>query len=158
FLLGDLCFAFLGHSILAFPSGRVRGHWPRLLVVAGYATVVVFPLAVLLLHGEEGPLIAMGSPLVLHRSLLLVADHPHAVRLLQQTEVVVFYGVLAALFIAVIGRRLVQATPRARKLFAPLLFAAVALAIRAVWENVHTFAGGGPLGYSYLFWWQIAAV
>ena len=27
FLLGDICFALVGHAILAYPSGRVEGRW-----------------------------------------------------------------------------------------------------------------------------------
>jgi signal transduction histidine kinase len=156
FLLGDLCFALVGHSILAYPSGRVDGRWARRLVVAGYATVIVFPLAVLLLHGTQGSLISM-TP-VPRRSLLLVADRAHAAELLQKAEVAVFYGLLAGLFIAEIGRRLLQATPRTRRVLAPLLLAAVALALRAVFECVRTFfASQQLLAYASLFWWQIAA-
>ena len=65
-----------------------------------------------------------------------------------------FYGVLATLFIALIVRRLVRATPRARRILAPLLLAAIAIALRAVFECVFTFVDR-PLAYEYLFWWQI---
>lgn len=156
FLLGDLPFALVGHSILAYPSGRVVGRWPRRLVVVGYATVVAFPLAVLLVHGTlDPPLLSMG-PLP-HRSLLLVADHAHAADVLQKTETAIFYGVLTSLFIAVIVGRLLRATPRARRMLAPLLLAAVALGLRAVFECFRTFVNQGNLSYPYLFWWQIAA-
>lgn len=154
FLLGDLCFALVGHAILAYPSGRVEGRWPRRLVVAGYATVVGFPLAVLLLHAPQQPLLRM--PLS-HRSLLLLADHAHAVELLQKAEVAIFYGVLASLFIATIGWRLLRASPRSRRTLAPLLLAAVAIALRATFECVRTFVNQQPLAYPYLFWWQIVA-
>jgi signal transduction histidine kinase len=155
FLLGDLCFALAGHAILAYPSGRVAGRWPRTLLFAGYATVVVFPLAVLLLHANRPVPLSMGP--FAHRSLLLVADHAHAVELLQKAEVVVFYGVLASLFIVVIVWRLLSATPRARRMLAPLLLAAVAIALRAAFECFRTFVNQQPLAYSYLFWWQIVA-
>jgi signal transduction histidine kinase len=155
FLLGDISFALVGHAILAYPSGRLDGRRPRLLVKAGYATVLVFPFAVLLVHGTRHPLLAMG-PLA-RRSLLALGDHPHAVEVLQRTEVVVFYGVLALLFVAVIASRLLRATPRTRRMRTPLLLAAVALALRAVYECVNTFDNQQPLAYSYLFWWQIAA-
>jgi signal transduction histidine kinase len=153
FLLGDLCFALVGHAILSYPSGRVGGRWPRRLVVAGYATVVCFPLAVLLLHGARHQLV---SPLP-QRSLLLVADHAHAVQLLQKAETAIFYGVLTCLFIAVIGGRLLRATPRARRMLAPLLLAAAALALRGTFECFRTFVNRQPFAYAYLFWWQIAA-
>jgi signal transduction histidine kinase len=155
FLLGDLCFALVGHAILAYPSGRVDGRWQRRLVVAGYATVVGFPLAVLLLHGTPEPLLSMAPQP--HRSLLLVADRAHAVRVLQRTQVAIFYGVLASLFIAVIGWRLWSATARARRMLAPLFLAAMALALRAAYECFRTFVNQQPLAYGYLFWWQVAA-
>jgi signal transduction histidine kinase len=155
FLVGDLSFALVGHSILAYPSGRVEGRWPRRLVVAGYATVIGFPLAVLLFHGSRELLLQMG-PLP-HRSLLLVADHAHTAEVLQKTEIAIFYGVLSCLFIAVIGERLWRATPRARRMLAPLLLAAVALALRAAFECFRTFVNQQPLAYGYLFWWQVVA-
>jgi signal transduction histidine kinase len=154
FLLGDLGFALVGHAILAYPSGHVNGRWPRALVRAGYSTMIVFPLAVLLLHGKDSPLI--GSP-VPRESLLVVSDRPHAVELLQKTQTAIFYGVLATLVLVVIGRRLVRATRRARRMLAPLLLASLALVLRAIFENVHTFVTKQPFSFSYLFWWQIAA-
>jgi signal transduction histidine kinase len=152
FLLGDICFALFGHTILAFPSGRVEGRWSRRLVVAGYATVVGFPLAALLLHGV-GPLVSR----LPQRSLLSVADHAHAVELVQKAETAIFYGLLTSLFIALIVWRLLRATPRARRMLAPLLLAAVALALRSAFECFRTFVNQQPLAYPYLFWWQVAA-
>jgi signal transduction histidine kinase len=154
FLLGDLGFALVGHSVLAYPAGRVEGRGPRLLVRAGYATALVFPLAVLIVHGASSALVEEPVP---RRSLLEVADRPQLAEVLQKTEILLFFGVFATLLIAVILRRLVGATPRARRMLAPLLLAAVALALRAVYENVQTFADRQPLAYSYLFWWQIVA-
>jgi signal transduction histidine kinase len=152
FLLGDLCFALLGHAILAYPSGRVSGQWSRRLVIAGYATMIVFPLAILLVHGTR-PL----TSVLPQQSLLLVSDRAHAVELLQKTETAIFYGVLSCLFIAVIALRLVRATPRARRMLSPLLLAAVALALRSIFECFRTFVNQQPLAYPYLFWWQVVA-
>ena len=153
FLFGELCFALIGHAILAYPSGRVEGRWPRRLMVTGYATVVGFPLAILLLHAGGQPLRDMQ---LLHRSLLRVADEAHAVDLLQKAQVVIFYGVLASLFIVVIGWRLLRASPRSRRMLAPLLLAAFVLALRATFECVR-LANPEVVKYDYLFWWQIAA-
>jgi signal transduction histidine kinase len=152
FLLADLSFALVGHSVLAYPSGRVAGRWSRRLVVVGYATVIAFPLGILLLHGTG----QLTSPFP-QRSLLSVADNAHAVKLLQRTETAVFYGLLACLFIVVIGGRLLRATPRARRMLAPLLLAAVALALRSAYECFRTFVNQQPLAYPYLFWWQVVA-
>jgi signal transduction histidine kinase len=155
FLLGDLGFALVGHSILAYPSGRVNGRGPRALVTAGYATMILFPLAVLLLHGQSDPLLGMGR--VPRRSLLDLSDQAQAAELLQKTQTAIFYAVLATLVLGVIAQRLIQATPRARRMLAPLLLAAVALVVRAIFENIHTFVTKQPFAFSYLFWWQIAA-
>jgi signal transduction histidine kinase len=79
------------------------------------------------------------------------------VELLQKTFVVAFYGFLAAVWITLIVRRLVQAPPRMRRVLAPLLLAAVVVALRAVFESVLTFVDA-PFATKHLFWWQIAAV
>ena len=42
-------------------------------------------------------------------------------------------------------------------MLAPLLLAAVALGLRAVFECVRTFFSQQPFAYPFLFWWQIAA-
>jgi signal transduction histidine kinase len=69
------------------------------------------------------------------------------------------YGVLAGAFIALIARRLVRATPRSRRILAPLLVAAAAGAIRAVFDSVITFSARPPdIVYWHLFWWLIAAL
>jgi signal transduction histidine kinase len=155
FLLGDLSYALAGHTILAYPSGQVNGRPARWLVAAGYTTVVVFPLTVLLLHGGRSPLLQMeASP---PRSVLALGDYGHAAVLVQKAEIVVLFGVLATLLIAVIAARLVRATQRSRRMLEPLLLAAVALALRAVYECAHTFVNRHPLAYPYLFWWQVAA-
>src|SRR5207245_2999552 len=90
------------------------------------------------------------------RSLLLVAGQAHLVDVLQKTLVVVLYLVLGTLFIALIVRRLVLAAPRMRRVLAPLLLAAVAVTLRAVFEGVFVFVSR-PFAYDYLLWWQIGA-
>jgi signal transduction histidine kinase len=155
FLVGDMAYALAGHAILAYPSGKVGGRGARRLVRAGYATVVLFPLGVLLLHGARTPLVEM-EPFP-PRSRIALGDYGHAAQLVQKTEIVLLFGVLASLFIVVIVGRLRRSSPRARRVLAPLLLAAVALALRAVYECAHTFVNREPLAYPYLFWWQVAA-
>jgi signal transduction histidine kinase len=155
FALGDLSYALVGHSALAYPSGRVARRAERVIVAAGYATVLAFPLAVLLFYDGSRPLIGF-DPLP-RESLLLVHGSAGAVEFLQKAFVVVFNGVLAAAFIALIARRLLQATPRARRLLAPLLLAAVVAALRAFFESVFTFVDR-PFAQDYLFGWQIAGL
>jgi signal transduction histidine kinase len=154
FVLGDLSYALVGHSVLAYPTGRLTGRAERALVKAGYAAVLVFPLAILLFYDASRPLLFFDpTP---RDSLLLVAGDADVVEFLQKSFVVVLYGVLASLFIALIFRRLIRATPRARRILAPLMVGGVAVALRAVFESVFTFIDR-PFAYDYLFWWQIAA-
>jgi signal transduction histidine kinase len=153
FALGHLGYALVGHSVLAYPSGRITDRYERALVKVGYATVLAFPLAVLLFVDETRPLSEFPTP---RESLFSVAADTGLVDALQKTFVIIFYGVLATAFIALILRRLLQATPRARRILAPLLLAAIAIALRAVFECVFTFVDR-PLAYDYLFWWQILA-
>ncbi len=154
FLLGELGYALVAHSALAYPTGRVTDRAERWLVRTGYAVVLLFPLAILLLHDARDPLLQYGP--LQRQSGILVHRHAHAVELLQKTYIVVFYGVLAAIFIALIARRLVRATPRSRRMLAPLLLAAIAVGLRAVFEVVFTFVDA-PFAYAYLFWWQVIA-
>lgn len=154
FATGELAYALVGHAVLAYPSGRVTDRWERMLVKAGYATVLTVPLAPLFFYDASRPLLFFDpTP---RTSELLVSGSADTVEFLQKGLVVVLYGVLASIFIALIIRRLVSATPRARRVLAPLLLAAVAIGLRAVFECVFTFVDR-PFAYDYVFWWQIAA-
>jgi len=155
FLLGDVCYALVGHAVLAYPTGKVRGRFERGIVIAGYTTALLFPLAALLLYDGRSQLIQMQP--IPHENLVGIADSARAVELLQKTEVIVLFGVLATLLLVVIVRRLAGATARERRMLAPLLVAAVAIVLRAVFECVFTFVDR-PFAYDYLFWWQFAAV
>src|SRR5436309_7622043 len=154
FALGDVGYALVGHSALAYPTGRVTDRAERALVVAGYVTVLILPPLTTLFYDGSRPLIGF-DPLP-RDSLINVTGDAHAVELLQKTQIAVFFGVLASLFIIFIGRRFWRATPRMRRILTPLLVAALAFALRAVFECVTTFVGS-PLEYDYLFWWQITA-
>jgi signal transduction histidine kinase len=154
FALGDLAYAVIGHAVLAYPSGRVTDRAERLLVQVGYATVLAFPFAALLV--DDGSRALLGYGPFRHESLLVVAGNPDAVEAIQKAFVILFDGVLSGLFIVLVGRRLAHATRRARRILLPLLLAAVAVALRAVFECVFTFVDR-PFAYDYLFWWQIGA-
>jgi signal transduction histidine kinase len=155
FLFGDVCYALVGHAVLAYPTGRVRGRLDRGIMFAGYATVLVLPLLALLLYDGRSHLQQMQP--IPHDNLIGIAESPGTVEFLQKTQVILFFGVLATLLLVVIARRLITATPRARRMLAPLLVAAVAIALRAVFECVFEFVDR-PFAYDYLFWWQVAAV
>jgi signal transduction histidine kinase len=156
YLLGDLSFALIGHVALAYPTGYVRDKYERWLVRIGYFTVIAFPLAVLLVYDSKLPLHEYGRKT--RKSLLLLTGNTTVAEDLQKAYAIVFYGVLAALFIALILRKLVRATPRGRRILAPLWLAAIAIALRAVFECVFTFHTRPSLIlYNELFWWQIGA-
>jgi signal transduction histidine kinase len=155
FALGDLGYAMVGHSILAYPSGWVTDRFERALVGAAYTVVLVFPFAVLLFYDGSQPLLQFGA--ASRESRLLVHGSGDAVELLQKAEIVLFFGILATLLIVLIVRRLVRAGPRARRVLAPLLLAGLAVGLRAVWESIFTFVDTGVIG-GWLFWWQISAV
>jgi signal transduction histidine kinase len=158
FMLGDTGYALVGHTTLAYPSGRVTDRFERALVIAGYTTALVFPPLAALFFVYTGPQDAMLQFDPLPRdSLISVTGNAHVVELLQKTQIVIFFGILATLFIVAICRRLWQATPRMRRILAPLALAAVAFALRAIFEVVFTFVDA-PFAYDYLFWWQTAAV
>jgi signal transduction histidine kinase len=155
FAISELAYALVAHSVLAYPSGEVNGRPERWLVRVGYATMLLFPLAILLVYDGSQPLRFMGS--TSRESLLVVWGNADLAIALQKAFVVVAWGVLASIFIALIVRRLVRATPRARRLLAPLVLAAVVFALRAVWECVFTFVERPTaILYDYLLWWQIA--
>jgi signal transduction histidine kinase len=155
FALGDLAYALVGHSAFAYPSGRVTRPAERALVIAGYVTVLVFPIATLFFYDGTEPLLFFDPSA--RESLLLVAGDAGVVEFLQKGLVVVLYGVLATLFIVLIAHRLVRATPRMRRVHAPLLLGAIAVALRAVSETVFTFVDR-PFAYEKLFWWQIGGL
>jgi signal transduction histidine kinase len=154
FVLGDVSYALVGHSALAYPTGRVTDRFERALVVAGYTTVLVFPPLTALFY--DGTRRLIGFDRLPRDSLINVTGNAHVVELLQKTEIAVFYGLLGSVFIVLVGRRLAGATPRLRRILTPLLLAAVAFGLRAVYESVRTFAGS-PVAYNVLFWWQTAA-
>jgi signal transduction histidine kinase len=153
FLLSEVSYALAAHSVLAYPSGEVTGRAERALVRVGYAATLFFPLAILLVYdGSEQLRYMSGTP----DSMLMVWEDGELAVALQKAFVVFVWGILASLFIALIVRRLVRATPRTRRLLAPLVLAAVVFALRAVWEGVFTFVERpSGIAYDYLLWWQI---
>jgi signal transduction histidine kinase len=155
YALSELSYALVAHSVLAYPSGNVRGRAEKWLVRVGYASMLIFPLAVLLVYDASEPLRFMDpTP---RESLLLAWENGSMAVALQKFFVVFVWGVLAMLFIALVVRRLARATPRARRMLAPLLLAAVVFALRAVYEGIFTFVERpAAIVDDVLFWWQLA--
>ena len=100
YALGQLNVALFGHTALAYPTGRVTDRLELWLVRAGYAFAVLIPLATLLFYDGSGLRYVPPGP----ASVLLVrADHELALDL-EQTFVIVVYGILAACFVALVVR------------------------------------------------------
>ncbi len=156
-MLGELGYALVAHIALAYPSGRVTDRLERAFLKVAYATAVVFPLLILLFYDATRPLRYFDpTP---RESLLLISGDADVVAVLQNAYAVLAYGVLAGALIALIARKWLRATPRARRVLAPLLVVVVAAALRAVFDSVLSFATPPPaVIYDNLFWWQITAL
>jgi signal transduction histidine kinase len=155
FALGWLPYALIPHSVLAYPTGRVVGRAERALVKVGYASLLIVPLVTLLFYDGTRKLLFYSSARP-HHNLVLVHGSADTVEALQKGLVVFYFGILGTIFIALIVRRLWLATPRTRRILAPLVVAAVAFSLRALYECVKTFVSQ-PVASNYLFWWQVAA-
>jgi signal transduction histidine kinase len=154
FVLGDLSYAMAGHVVLAYPSGRLRDRWELWLIRVGYTSALVFPLLILFFYDGTLPLHQFDPSK--RESLFLIHPDASLAIHLQEAFVALFYGLLATLFVALIIRRLVRATPRGRRLLAPMMLAAAVAALRAVLECIFTFVERPPaIAYNELFWWQI---
>jgi signal transduction histidine kinase len=156
FVVGELSYWLVAQAVFAYPSGQITDRAERTLIKVGYIVTLVFSVAVLLVYdGTERLRFFDPKP---RDSLILVARHGHLAIDIQRAFVIVVWGVLAATAIALLIRKLVRATPRTRRILAPLLVAAMAVALRAVFESVFTFVQRpSAVLYNYLFWWQIAA-
>jgi signal transduction histidine kinase len=153
FVLGEVGYVMVGHIALAYPTGRVRDKADRWTVLAGYATVLAFPLLILFFYPGSGGLPQLDS--TYRRNLLLLSANREVAYHLRDAFVIIFDGILATIFVVLIVRRLVRATPRGRRILAPLFLAAAALALRAISEAIFTF-GHRPPGNT-LFWWEVLA-
>ena len=156
FLIGELGYALVAHVALAYPSGRVTDRVERAFLYVAYGVAVAFPLAILLFHdGEQKLRYFDARP---HGSLIAVVSDAGVVDFLQDAYAVTGYGVLATTFVVLIGRKLLLATPRARRILWPLLLAAVVAALRAVLDSVLSFSSRPPAYTVDLFWWQVIAL
>jgi len=158
FAFGEIGYALFAHCVLAYPSGVVRDRFERAFLALAYATTIVFPLATLLVYDGSRPLRWFDRTRP-RESLLLVHGDGNLARLLQDTYAVIALGFLASALIVLLVRKFVRATPRARRTMAPLLLAAVVVALRAVLESILTFADRPPAALTRnLFWWQIVGL
>jgi signal transduction histidine kinase len=157
FPISEVSYALVAHVTLAYPTGRVEDRLERAFLKVAYVTTLAFPFLLLLFNGDNHALRYLNGRL--RESLILVDADAQVVDWLEKTFVIFAWGVLAVIFIALIVRKLASATPRARRLLAPLLLAAVLAALRAVFESALTFVTPPPVTLlKYLFWWQIGAL
>ena len=156
FLVGELGYVLFTHVTFAYPYGRVSDRLERAYLWAAYVVAVAFPLAILLFYGGTERLRFL-DPFP-RENLLLVSDSPRAVDVLQDAFAVMAYGVLGTLFVVLVLRKFFRASPRARRVYLPLLIAAVGAALWAVLNGVLTFATSAPAIVYDLFWWQIVAL
>jgi signal transduction histidine kinase len=147
----------VAHSALAYPWGHVRDRAERLFLKATYVTVLAFPIAILLFHDGQTPL-RYFDPYP-RESLISLTGDPGITSLLEDAYAVIAYGLLAAAFIALVARKLWQASPRTRRILAPLLLGAVVAALWAVYNSVVAFVSPVPEFVSQnVLWWQITAL
>jgi len=157
FVVGELSYWTVAQAVFAYPSGRTTDRAERALIKVGYAVTFVFTVAILVFYDGSKPL-RFFDP-TRRDSLINIAGHGDVAVTLQKAFVISVWGVLAAAAIVLLIRKLVRATPRARRMLAPLLIAAITVALRAVFESVFTFVQqpSNTILFDYLFWWQIGA-
>ena len=155
FVVGELSYWVVAHAVFAYPSGRITDRLERALIKVGYTVTFLFTIAIILLYDGSRPLRFFNSP---RDSLIAIGGHGAAAITVQKAFVIVVWGILAVVAIVLLIRKLVLATPRARRIRAPLLLGAITVGLRAVFEGVFTLAHRpSAILYVYLFWWQIAA-
>jgi signal transduction histidine kinase len=153
FLLSELNLALFVHVTLAYPFGRMTDRLERWFVAAGYAIALLFPFATLLVYDGLAPLnyVPPGT-----ESVIQVASSDRLVELLQEAFVFLAYGVMAAIFVALVVRKFLGATHRMRRILLPILLAAAVAAMRALSEVLFVFMSPPPAIVDRLYWWQVA--
>jgi signal transduction histidine kinase len=155
FVVGELSYWVVAHAVFSYPSGRITDRLERALIKVGYTVTFLFTIAILLVYDGSRTLRFFNSP---RDSLISVGSNANAAITVQKAFVIVVWGFLAVAAILLLVRKLVLATPRARRILAPLLLAAITVGLRAVFESIFTFAERpSAVLYDYLFWWQISA-
>jgi signal transduction histidine kinase len=156
FVVGELGYALFAHVTFAYPYGRVADRIERAFLWVAYVVAIAFPLAILFFYGGTDRLRYL-DPFP-RTNFLLVSQSKQVVDLLQDAFGVVAYGVLGTVFVLLALRKFFRATPRARRVYLPLLIAALAAALWAVLNGILTFATTPPEVVYDLFWWQIASL
>jgi signal transduction histidine kinase len=157
FLVGEVCWVLVAHVALAYPSGRVTDRLERAFLAIAYTVAIAFPLAILCTFDGTARLRFLDE--LPRESLLFVWGNDDVVAFAQDVYGTVGYGVLACVFLALVVRKLVLATPRMRRILMPLLVAAVFAALWALFNGILTLANAPPsFTRQELFWWQVFAL
>jgi signal transduction histidine kinase len=142
------------HVVLAYPTGRLTNRVERWFVAAAYTASIAFPLAMLLVWKYPSSCAYYCGETFHERSTISIAPNQGVYEALDDVFRIGVYGVFAAVFIGLIVWRLWHASPRGRRLLAPLLFAGVVAGSRGVWGSIHEIKGT-TTGDAY-YWWQVA--
>jgi signal transduction histidine kinase len=137
FLLSLFPLVVLAHLFLGYPAGHLAGRVERWYIGAAYTLVLAFPLAALLfydpaLYDGRTPLGCDPSARECPESLLLVEGDPTLVALARGSLDTVVYLLLAVTFLILLARRLLRATPRTRRMAAPVFAIALLLAVDVI--------------------------
>ena len=146
FLVRDLPWVVFGHIVLAYPTGRLQRPRERAFAVAAYAIAVALPLAALLVHEPHPDDDVAGA------SAIAPAPSADAFDALRDLESIVIYGVLPLVLLGLIWAKVAEASPRARRMYVPLLVFGVLLALRGVVEAIFSFGDPSELAEDVLFW------
>jgi signal transduction histidine kinase len=156
FLVGEIGFALLVPVAFSYPLGRITDRFERALSRIALAVAIAFPFAILFFYDGSRRLQYFDPEP--RESLLLVSGNAEVVEALQSAFVIVAYGILGTLFVLLVARKLRLASPRARRVLAPLLIAAAVAALRGVFEGALEFASSPPDFVYDLFWWQVVGL
>lgn len=134
FLVRDLPWVVFGHIVVSYPTGRLTRRRERIFAVVAYTAAMALPLAALLVH-ERLP----GAEEAAESAIAIWPD-ADVYDVLRQVESFVIYGALPVLLVGLIAAKLVEASPRARRMYTPLLVFGLILALRGIIEAIYSFS------------------
>jgi signal transduction histidine kinase len=146
FLVRDLPWVVFGHIVVAYPTGRLTRRREQIFAVVAYTAAIALPLAALLVH-ERVPGAEEAA-----ESVIAVAPDADVYDLLRRVEAFVIYGALPLVLIGLVAAKLIEATPRVRRRYTPLLVFGLILALRGVVEAVYSFSDPSAGEEEVLFW------
>jgi len=158
FLFGELGItAAFAHAVLAYPTGRLRTRFERWFIGVSYVVVIGFSFALLAVWDHTTTCIWSKGYCAEPTPKSLLALHPSKAAFddLHDIYRIGVYGVLAVVFIALILRRVHQASPAGKRVLVPLMLAAVLAASRAVLEAVLGFVEHSPGVAEAAYLWQV---